>query len=84
MFYHAKRGWELPESAATPESLFVSRREAIAGLSAAAAAALAPKWALADEAIKTADLYPAKRNEAYKLDRPVTPEKINLNYNNFY
>jgi sulfoxide reductase catalytic subunit YedY len=32
----------------------------------------------------TADLYPAKRNEKYTLDRPVTDEKINGNYNNFY
>ena len=32
----------------------------------------------------TADLYPAKRNETYTLDRPITDEKINGNYNNFY
>jgi sulfoxide reductase catalytic subunit YedY len=32
----------------------------------------------------TADLYPAKRNEKYVLDRPITDEKINGNYNNFY
>ena len=32
----------------------------------------------------TADLYPAKRNEKYALDRPITDEKINGNYNNFY
>ena len=30
------------------------------------------------------DLYPAKRNDRYTLDRPVTDEKINTNYNNFY
>ncbi len=29
-------------------------------------------------------LYPVKRNEKYTLDRPVTDEKINTNYNNFY
>jgi methionine sulfoxide reductase catalytic subunit len=32
----------------------------------------------------TADLYPAKRNELYRLDRPVTDEKQVENYNNFY
>ena len=32
----------------------------------------------------TADLYPAKRNEKYMLDRPITDEKINADYNNFY
>ena len=30
------------------------------------------------------DLYPAKRNEKYTLDRPITDEKINAHYNNFY
>jgi hypothetical protein len=29
-------------------------------------------------------LYPAKRNEAFTLDREITPEKITSNYNNFY
>ncbi|HEY5215675.1 MAG TPA: protein-methionine-sulfoxide reductase catalytic subunit MsrP, partial [Pseudolabrys sp.] len=33
---------------------------------------------------QSADLYPAKRNEKYPLDRPITDEKINGNYNNFY
>ena len=33
----------------------------------------------------TKDLYPAKRNEKYGIgDRPITPEEINGNYNNFY
>ncbi len=33
----------------------------------------------------TKDLYPFKRNEKYVLgDRPITPEEINGNYNNFY
>lgn len=36
----------------------------------------------ADEVL--AALLPAKRNEAFKLDRALTPEKINGAYNNFY
>jgi sulfoxide reductase catalytic subunit YedY len=32
----------------------------------------------------TKDLYPAKRNETYVLDRPVTEEDKNLTYNNYY
>jgi sulfoxide reductase catalytic subunit YedY len=32
----------------------------------------------------SAELYPAKRNEKYALDRPITDEKVNGNYNNFY
>lgn len=29
-------------------------------------------------------LYPVKRNENFTLDRELTPEKVNLEYNNFY
>ena len=84
MIYLRKRGWELPASATTPEAIFLNRREAALGLAALAGAALAPRWARAEEAIKSADLYPAKLNETYKLDRPITPEKTNQTYNNFY
>jgi len=80
-----RRGWEIPERLATPEHLFLNRRAFVAG---AGAALLSPELAAAQRASDlpepTADLYPAKRNEAYKLDRPVTDEKINTNYNNFF
>jgi methionine sulfoxide reductase catalytic subunit len=39
---------------------------------------------VADAPDPTADLYPTKRNEKYALDRPITDEKINGHYNNFY
>jgi len=85
MIYTRNRGWELPTSATTPEAVFLSRRQTMLGLAALGGAALAPKWAsAADDGVKTADLYPAQRNDAYKLDRPVTPEKTNQTYNNFY
>ena len=32
----------------------------------------------------TADLYPAKPNEHYTLDRPLTKERVAATYNNFY
>jgi len=79
--------WYLPESAATPEHLFVDRRAVVAAGLAAAAAALVPSAASAQggaPADPTADLYPMKRNEAYTLDRPITDEAINGAYNNFY
>jgi sulfoxide reductase catalytic subunit YedY len=80
-----RRGWEIPERLATPEHLFLNRRAFVAG---AGAALLSPELAAAqrvsDLPDPTADLYPAKRNETYKLDRPVTDEKINTNYNNFF
>jgi sulfoxide reductase catalytic subunit YedY len=84
-----RRGWEIPESLATPEHLAFDRRAFVIG--GASALALAPRTALAqrvEDLAKlpdpTADLYPAKRNERYKLDRPITDEKINGDYNNFY
>jgi sulfoxide reductase catalytic subunit YedY len=83
-----RRGWEIPEREVTPEHLAFSRRGLVA---AAGALALTPGIAraqrvsdLANMPDPTADLYPAKRNEKYVLDRAVTDEKINVNYNNFY
>ncbi len=84
MHYHRKRGWELPSAAATPEPLFFARREFLAGAGALAAGLALPLAARADDPDPTASLYPAKRNPKYVLDRPITPEKDNLNYNNFY
>jgi sulfoxide reductase catalytic subunit YedY len=82
-----RRGWEIPEREATPEHLFLDRRAFLAA-TGMAAIALSPTLAraqrLADVPDPTADLYPAKRNEKYVLDRPITEEKINTNYNNFY
>ncbi len=39
---------------------------------------------ITDQPDPTIDLYPGKRNETFTLDRPITDEKINGNYNNFY
>jgi sulfoxide reductase catalytic subunit YedY len=85
---HRRYQWEIAERFATPESVFLNRRSILKGfgLGMATAAALAalPRSASAEEPDPTADLYPAKKNEAYKLDRPLTPEEINGHYNNFY
>jgi sulfoxide reductase catalytic subunit YedY len=83
-----RRGWELPESCATPEHVFVNRRAFMGAAAGAAAIGLSPELALAQRVADlpdpTADLYPAKRNEKYVLDRPLTDEKDNASYNNFY
>jgi sulfoxide reductase catalytic subunit YedY len=83
-----RRGWEIPDSALTPEHLFFNRRSFMAG---AAAVTLAPGAANAQRVSDlsklddpTNDLYPAKHNDKYVLDRPITDEKVNGNYNNFY
>jgi sulfoxide reductase catalytic subunit YedY len=83
-----RRDWEIPEREATPEHLFWTRRAMLGAISGAAAATLVPTLASAQRAADvpdpTGDLYPAKRNEAFTLDREVTDEKVNGNYNNFY
>ena len=84
MLIKQARGWELPESEATPEAAFLNRRALIGGALSIAGSALAPASALAQRADPTLDLYPARRNEAYKLDRPVTEERLTADYNNFY
>jgi len=82
-----RRGWELPERLATPENLFFNRRAILVGAGSAALAGLpsvAMGQRIADLPDPTKDLYPVKRNEKYPLDRDITPEEINTNYNNFY
>ncbi len=82
-----RRGWELPESEATPEAVFRDRRRLIKAAAAGSIAAAA--WPVAaraatPESDPTADLYPGPRNPAYTLDRPLTPEEVATTYNNFY
>jgi methionine sulfoxide reductase catalytic subunit len=84
-----RRGWEIPESRATPESVCLSRRNLIGAVAGLAAGTLAPQIASAQRVTDipdpTKDLYPAKRNEKYAIgNRTITPEEINANYNNFY
>ncbi|MET4701121.1 sulfoxide reductase catalytic subunit YedY [Constrictibacter sp. MBR-5] len=90
MLIRRRRGWEIPESAATPESLFFSRRAVIAAAAAAPAvlaagsigAGMRARAATAEG--PAADLYPAARNPAFTLDRPLTDEAVATSYNNFY
>ena len=84
MHYHRHKDWDIPESGATPEALFLNRRSVLAGLAASGALLGLAGGARAEDADPSAALYPAKRDPAYTLDRDVTPEKYNLNYNNFY
>jgi methionine sulfoxide reductase catalytic subunit len=86
MLIRRKKGWELPESSATPEHVFMSRR-AFAGTVAAAIAIPTHTFAqrVDDAPDPSADRYPARQNSRYKLDgREITAEQVNANYNNFY
>jgi sulfoxide reductase catalytic subunit YedY len=92
-----KRGWELPEKAATPEGIYLDRRRILAGLGLGGAILAAPAvLRIAPERRRSAqaepepspdlwaDLYPVPRNDAYRLDRPLTEESWATTYNNFY
>lgn len=81
---HRRPSWAIPERLATPESIFLNRRAILAGMGLGLASALLPTKPVRAESDPTADLYPAKPNTAYKIDRSITPEEINANYNNFY
>ncbi len=92
MLIKRRRSWEIPEREATSESVFWNRRTlikaaALGGIAAATGVPLSG-WLMgsghADEPDPSAGLYPAKRNEAFTLDRPLTDEKYATNYNNFY
>ncbi|WMS44209.1 protein-methionine-sulfoxide reductase catalytic subunit MsrP [Acuticoccus sp. MNP-M23] len=96
---HFKPRWALPERTATPEGVFRNRRAFLktAGIAAGAIAA-GPAHAnifdrlLGGDNVPTPDvendpsagLYPAPRNEAYQVMRPISDENLVTTYNNFY
>ncbi len=95
MLIKRRRGWEIPEREAVPESVFAGRRTILkamgfagmAGLMAGAAGGPLGRVLAAETAAAadpTAALYPAARNPAYTVNRPVTPAEDVTTYNNFY
>ncbi|MFQ5985100.1 MAG: protein-methionine-sulfoxide reductase catalytic subunit MsrP [Alphaproteobacteria bacterium] len=95
MLVKVKRGWGLPESAATPEPLFAGRRRFIKTFAAGSILAAAPVAGMLPGGVgaaraeaqgddPSAHLYPVPRNLRYTLDRPLTGEDITGRYNNFY
>ena len=94
MLIKSRRSWELPESAATPETFFHQRRQLVKALAAGPLVAPASMLALAGGAAAagsgtgagdpSAGLYPVMQNLRYRLDRPLSTEKDVVSYNNFY
>src|SRR4051812_36331100 len=83
MFIKRRREWELPERLVTPEAFFLNRRSLLGAAAGTIIASVAAP-ALADDD-PSAGLYPASPNPKFKdAGRPVTDEKLNTNYNNFY
>ncbi len=91
MHFIRRPRWVIPESKATPEWIYRDRRSFLAQSAATVAmASLGPgvffgaSGAQAKANDLAADLYPVRRNEAFTLERPLTPVALNHSYNNFY
>ncbi len=90
MLIKSRKGWELPDSAATPESVYLNRRNLLKAVAAgpivAGAASIlnpaAARAAAGDD--PTAGLYPVQRNPRYTVTRELTDESDATTYNNFY
>ena len=76
-----RRGWEITDASHVGRHLELHPPNVIGGASALALAPYAANAQRVSDLAKlpdpSADLYPAKRNEKYALDRPITDEKIN-------
>ncbi len=89
MLIRVRCGWQLPESAATPEALFTERRRLLKGLAAGSLLTIAPPL-LAGAARAAADqdpsvgLYPVARNQRYQADGAITPADLTGKFNNFF
>lgn len=93
---HIPKGWDIPESEITPESVYMNRREVLKamGLATLFAAGALPSCSQAQEVIDAhpeinltdleKEVYPAHRSSKYILDRRLTQESITASYNNFY
>jgi methionine sulfoxide reductase catalytic subunit len=95
MMIKRKRGWEIAEARATPESVFFGRRAVLGGAAAAAGVAACEVvgarparagWLFSSASVKPVELapMPAPQNATYKPGRALTPEKAATTYNNFY
>ena len=84
MLIKRRRGWELGENQATPESHYLQRRELVRAMGLGAVALAVPSMAWADSKDPSAALYPAKRNDKYGVPAPMTEERRVNTYNNYY
>ena len=90
MLTRVKQSWELPESTATNESVFLDRRrlcKTIAAgpvfLATSSGAGIAAQ--AAESSDNFGDLYPVQRNKSFTIEpRILTEEKYAITYNNFY
>ncbi|MBE9604890.1 protein-methionine-sulfoxide reductase catalytic subunit MsrP [Acetobacteraceae bacterium H6797] len=81
MLIRIPRGWELPESAVTPEAAVMGRRK---GLGLIAGAAALGAFAGRAQAQGAPGAMAAPRNARFEPGRDITPERDATTYNNFY
>ena len=74
MLIRIPRGWEIPESAASPEHLVFGRRKAF-GLGAGLAAAAGPALAQGADGLP-----PAMRNTRYVAGRDISAERDDFHF----
>jgi len=86
MLIRRRRGWEIPEREATPESLYLSRRGFLGTVAAAGGAVLAGCSIVGADAQPTPPppSLKAVRSPRFKVDGELTKESAVLEYNNFY
>jgi len=84
MLIRRRHGWELGENQATPEGIYLKRRELLGAMGLGAAALALPSAASAENKDPSAGLYPVKRNVKYGEPSPITEERLSTTYNNFY
>ena len=87
MLIKQHRSWELPESVATSETIYMNRREwlkaaGFAGLGLGTSGLIG--GGMASTAMAAIGGYPFPRNEDYVLDRAITDEEDATTYTNFY
>ena len=87
MLITTRPSWTISETDATPEVMYLNRREWLraAGFAGLGFAGVASGiGGFASTVVAAIDGYPAIRNNSYLLDRDLTPEKEATTYTNFY
>lgn len=78
MLIKKRHDWEMNEREATPEHVYSNRRELLKSAGFLGAAGLLRA------ATEGKSPYPAKHNDEFTLDRPITPEFASEGFNNYY